>query len=80
MDSKVYENAIFNGLDISEGKYYLSDTGFPSCDQLLIPYHAVHITWPNWVAPTLGMFPDLLLIHIVYIAYRPTNKKKLFNL
>ena len=38
------------------------------------------ITWLNGVVPTLGMFPDLLLIHIVYIVYRPTNKELLFNL
>jgi hypothetical protein len=40
------------------------------------------ITWPNGVAPTLGIFLNLLSIHghIVYIVYRPRNKEELFNL
>ena len=37
-DARVYENALLDGLDIPEGKYYLADVGFPSCEQLLIPY------------------------------------------
>ena len=47
-DAKVYENACSDGLDIPEGKYYLADAGFPSCDQLLIPYHAVCYHLAEW--------------------------------
>ena len=36
MDVKVYENSLLDGLDILEGKYYLADAGFPSCDQLIV--------------------------------------------
>ena len=48
MDAKVYENALLDGLDIPEGKYYLADAGFPSCDQLLIPYRAVRYHLAEW--------------------------------
>ena len=48
MDTKVYENALLDGLDIPEGKYYLADAGFPSCDQLLIPYYAVRYHLAEW--------------------------------
>ena len=37
-DARVYEGALSDGLDIPKGKYYLADAGFPSCEQLLIPY------------------------------------------
>jgi hypothetical protein len=47
-DAKVYENALLDGLDIPEGKYYLADAGFPSCDQLLIPYRAVRYHLAEW--------------------------------
>ena len=47
-DSKVYENAVLDGLDFPEGKYYLADAGFPSCDQLLIPYRAVRYHLAEW--------------------------------
>ena len=48
MDALVYENALSNGLEIPEGKYYLADAGFPSCDQLLIPYRAVRYHLAEW--------------------------------
>ena len=37
-DAQVYEGAISDGLVILAGKYDLADTGFPCCEELLIPY------------------------------------------
>ena len=47
-DAIVYENALLDGLDIPEGRYYLADAGFPGCDQLLIPYRAVRYHLAEW--------------------------------
>ena len=77
MDAKVYKNALLDGLDIPEGKYYLADAGFPSCDQLLIPYRVVRY---HLAVPIPGTFPSQLSFDIFNIIYRPRNKEKLFNL
>src|ERR1700733_10773091 len=37
-DALIYQSALLDGLEIPESKYYLADAGFPSCEQLLIPY------------------------------------------
>ena len=47
-DARVYESAVEDGLDIPPGKYYLADTGFPSCNELLIPYHNVRYHLAKW--------------------------------
>ena len=41
MDAHIYKDAYLTNLIISEGKYYLADTGYPLSDQLLIPYRRV---------------------------------------
>jgi hypothetical protein len=41
-DSWLWGEACNNDLDIPLGKYLLADLGFPSCWQLLVPYHDVH--------------------------------------
>ena len=33
---------------IPEGKYYLADAGFGSCDALLVAYHGVHYHLREW--------------------------------
>jgi len=63
-DARVYENALLDGLDIPEGKYYLADAGFPSCEQLLIPYRAIRYHLAEWGRANI----------------RPRNKEELFNL
>ena len=47
-DARVYEDAISTDLVIPEGKYYLADAGFPSCNQLLIPYRGVRYHLAEW--------------------------------
>jgi hypothetical protein len=48
MDAQVYEGALQTGFDIPPGKYYLADAGFPSCNELLIPYHNVQYHLAEW--------------------------------
>jgi hypothetical protein len=47
-DARVYESAVEDGLDIPPGKYYLADAGFPSCNELLIPYRNVRYHLAEW--------------------------------
>ena len=37
-DAAIYNNAYQSNLTIPEGKYYLADAGFGSCDALLVPF------------------------------------------
>jgi len=47
-DARVYEDALSNGLDIPHGKYYLADAGYPSCNELLIPYRGKRYHLAEW--------------------------------
>ena len=47
-DARVYEGALSDGLVIPEGKYYLADAGFPSCEELLIPYRSTRYHLAEW--------------------------------
>ena len=47
-DAWVYESALQDGLNIPQGKYYLADAGFPSCEELLIPYRKVRYHLAEW--------------------------------
>jgi DDE superfamily endonuclease len=47
-DSRIWGDARENDLRIPEGKYYLGDTKFPSCDSLLIPYCGVCYHLREW--------------------------------
>ena len=47
-DARIYEDAESSDLDISEGKYYLADAGFPLCNKLLVPYHNVRYHLAEW--------------------------------
>jgi hypothetical protein len=47
-DVHIYKAALLDSLDIPEGKYYLAGAGFPSCKELLIPYHAIQYQLAEW--------------------------------
>jgi hypothetical protein len=47
-DAQVYKTALWDEFDIPPGKYYLVDTSFPSCNELLIPYHNVQYHLAEW--------------------------------
>ncbi|KAL8492832.1 hypothetical protein ACS0TY_024144 [Phlomoides rotata] len=49
-DSRVLRNAItrVNGLKVPKGNYYLSDNGYPNCDEFLTPYKGVRYHLNEW--------------------------------
>jgi hypothetical protein len=81
-DARVYEAARSLDLVIPEGKYYLADAGFPSCNQLLVPYRGVRYHLAEWGRAALRYVNlQYMRIHIhLRRIYRPTNKEELFNL
>jgi DDE superfamily endonuclease len=46
-DARVFADAKSDFI-VPEGKYYLADAGFPSCDELLIPYRGVRYHLAEW--------------------------------
>ena len=63
-DARIWEDAVKHDLIIPVGKYFLTNTGFPLCDQLLVPYRGVHYHLAEWGRANI----------------RPTTKEELFNL
>lgn len=47
-DARIYEDARSTDLNIPEGRYYLGDAGYPSSNQLLIPYRSVRYHLAEW--------------------------------
>jgi hypothetical protein len=49
-DARIWEDARTNydSLNIPPGKYFLADAGFPSCDELLVPYRGVRYHLAEW--------------------------------
>ena len=47
-DSTMYNEARIQDLAILKGKYYLVDAGFPTCEELLLPYRGVHYHLSKW--------------------------------
>ncbi|KIK13049.1 hypothetical protein PISMIDRAFT_18263 [Pisolithus microcarpus 441] len=63
-DASIYHDARLNDLKIPDGKYYLADTGFPSCPQLLVPHRGQRYHLAEWGCTQT----------------RPENSQELFNL
>jgi hypothetical protein len=47
-DGHMYHEAYQTSLRIPEGKYYLADGGFGSCDALMVPYRGVRYHLAEW--------------------------------
>ncbi len=47
-DSRVYEDARTTDFKVPEGRYYLADAGYGSCDALLVPYRGVRYHLKEW--------------------------------
>ena len=47
-DSQMFHDARFTDFHIPVSKYYLTDTGFPACDALLVPYRGVRYHLAEW--------------------------------
>ena len=40
-NAQMFHDSCFTDLSIPDGKYFLTDAGFPTCSTLLVPYHGV---------------------------------------
>lgn len=48
-DAKIWDEALAGGdLNIPEGKYFLGDGGYPSCQYIIIPYRDVRYHLQEW--------------------------------
>lgn len=47
-DALVYDDARRTDFRIPAGKYYLADAGYPSCDELLVPYRSTRYHLAEW--------------------------------
>lgn len=63
-DASVYNYARLSDFVVPQGRFFLADGGFASCDALLIPYRRVRYHLAEWARADL----------------RPANKEELFNL
>ncbi|KZV95807.1 hypothetical protein EXIGLDRAFT_714896 [Exidia glandulosa HHB12029] len=46
----IYSDARLNDLPVPDGYYYLGNTGFPQCAQVLVPYRGVQFHLREWAA------------------------------
>jgi DDE superfamily endonuclease len=67
-DARVYEGALSDGLVIPEGKYYLADAGFPSYEELLIPYRSTRYHLAEWGRAKVRYVLQRLLTDLLFIA------------
>ena len=82
-DGQVYESALQDGLNIPQGKYYLADAGFPSCEELLIPYCKVRYHLAEWGRANVryvSIYDRHPYNYNNNDYYRPANKEELYNL
>ena len=49
-DSRVWADALAKGFSAPAGFYYLADSGFPHCPELLIPFRGVRYHLQEWGA------------------------------
>ena len=47
-DGNVWDDARCTDLTVPEGKYFLADAGFPTCDALLVPYRGKQYHLREW--------------------------------
>jgi hypothetical protein len=47
-DSTMFHDAHLTDLFVLQGKYYLADAGFPTCNSLIIPFCGIHYHLAEW--------------------------------
>lgn len=65
-DARVYEAALNDGFVVPEGKYYLGDAGFPSCDNILVPYRNVRYHLAEWGRANQRSVYSLYIYYIIF--------------
>ena len=65
----VYETACLIDLSIPTGKYFLADAGYPTCEELLVPYCGVQYHLAEWGCASVRYDLSSLLILLTYVAF-----------
>ena len=80
-DGRIFDDACRKDFAIPSGSYYLADTGFMTCNALLIPYCGTCYHLKEWGrAPQKYCFFFLKIFTINFSFDRPRNYKELYNL
>jgi hypothetical protein len=79
-DGQIWTSAQETDLRIPDGKYYLGNAGFPSCDALLVPYRSVRYHLREWAQGNQRYTILFILFALLKKICRPQNYKELFNL
>ena len=48
VDSTMFHDACLTDLFVLQGKYYLADAGFLTCNSLFIPFHGLRYHLAEW--------------------------------
>ena len=71
-DSRVFDSACADDFTIPEGRYYLADAGYPSCDTLLVPYRGVRYHLKEWGRTSKRYLLISSLMHaLIYLHQAP---------
>lgn len=62
-DAALWRDAISNDIQMPADRYFLGDSGFPSCDALLVPYHGVCYHLREWREGQVGYVCVLIRIY-----------------
>ena len=76
----VWNDAINHDFVVPEGKYYLAGAGYPTCNQLLVPYQGVCYHLAEWGRANVWYVIFFLTKLIKYSPHSPANKEEVFNL
>lgn len=80
-DAYMYSEARFSTLRVPEGKFYLADGGFGTCDALLVPYRGVRYHLAEWGRANVRYrILSCCSFSMTNCLYRPVTKEELFNL
>jgi len=63
-DARVFEEARSKDFIIPNGKYFLADAGFPSCNGLLVPYRGVRYHLAEWSRASLRYVTVILIPYL----------------
>ena len=78
-DAALWRDAISNDIEMPADRYFLGDSGFPSCDALLVPYRGVRYHLREWREGRIG-YVFRYRGYMQTNTTRPRNARELFNI
>jgi hypothetical protein len=80
-DGAIYQDARATDFRIPDGKYYLADAGFSSCQNLMVPYRGVRYHLREWTATGAMYEQSFPTDHCINSSFfRPETAQELYNL